>query len=133
MKKTTLALAAAAMLATVPAALTSPALAQGHAHGQSEKGPNGGMMQDVAGVHAELVAAERTLTVHLYDEAGKPVPAAGYSGSVLAGTGQARQVVQLAPGTGNTLSGTAPAAVARNTQVTLQLKAPGGKTGQARF
>lgn len=124
---------AAALLLIAPAALMPAALAQGHAHGQAEKGPNGGTMQDVAGVHAELVAADRALTVHLYDEAGKPVPAAGYSGSVLAGSGQARQVVQLAPGNGNALSGAAATALPRGTQMTLQLKAPGGKTGQAKF
>lgn len=61
------------------------------------------------------------------------MPAAGYTGSVLAGAGQSRQVVQLAPGIGNTLSGTAPGAVARGTPIMLQLKSPGGKTGQARF
>lgn len=90
-------------------------------------------MQDVADIEAELVVADKTLTVHMYDEAGKPLPAAGYTGSVLVGAGQARQVVQLVPGTGNTLSGTASGTLARGTQVTLQIKSPGGKTGQARF
>ena len=130
-KKTILAFAAAVLLAAAPAALAPHALAQGHSH--ADKGPHGGPMQDVVGVHAELVAAERTLTVHLYDEDGKPVPAAGYSASALVGSGQARQVVQLAPANDNTLTGTAPAALARGTPVTVQLKAPGGKSGQAKF
>lgn len=121
-------IAAAAFLA-----LTTGAFAQGHSHGADRKGPHGGPMQDVADVEAELVIADKLLTVHVYDEAGKPVPASGYSGSALVGSGQGRQVVQLVPGDGNTLSGTAAAAVARAAQVTLQLKAPGGKTGQARF
>lgn len=85
------------------------------------------------GIEAELVMADRALTVHVYDEAGTPVPSAGYSGSALVGTGQARQVVQLAPGSGNTLSGTAGAAIPRGAQVTLQLKSPAGKSGQAKF
>ena len=120
-----------ALTAAVLLALSPAARAQGHAHG--DKGPHGGPMQDVVGVHAELLAAERTLTVHLYDEAGKPVPATGYSASALVGSGQARQVVQLAPADDNTLTGTAPAVVARGTPVTVQIKAPGGKTGQAKF
>ena len=122
-----LVLVAATLLAFAPAAY-----AQGHSHGD-KNGPHGGPIQDVIGIEAELVRAERTLTVHLYEEDGKPIPAAGYSGSALVGSGQARQVVQLAPGSGNTLTGTAGTAIARGTPVTLQLKAPGGRTGQAKF
>lgn len=114
-------------------ALASGAFAQGHSHGADRKGPHGGPLQDVVDVEAELVVADRVLTVHVYDEAGKPVPAASYSGSALVGSGQGRQVVQLAPGQDNTLSGTAASAVARGAPVTLHLKSPGGKTGQARF
>ncbi|MGE0372895.1 MAG: hypothetical protein AB7Q01_13505 [Gammaproteobacteria bacterium] len=112
-------------------ALGSAALAQGHSHG--EKGPKGGVMQDVAGVHAELVVAERTLTVYVYDEDGKPIPSAGFSGSALVGSGQTRQVVQLASGSDNALAGASSTAVPKGAPVTLQLKAPNGKTGQAKF
>ncbi len=123
--------AAAASLALGSAILAPAAFAQGHGHG--DRGPNGGAMQDVVGIHAELVMAERTLTFHLFDEANRPVPAAGYSGSVLVGAGGARQVVQLAPAAGNTLVGTAAAAPARGTAMTLQLRNPEGRSGQARF
>jgi hypothetical protein len=125
MKKVSL-LVAALLLALAPAAF-----AQGHAHG--DKGPHGGPMQDVVGVHAELLVADRTLMVHVYDEAGKPVPASGFSGSALVGSGQTRQVIQLTSGSDNILSGTASAAVSKGTPVTLQLKAPNGKTGQVKF
>ena len=57
------------LIAAMLLALAPGAFAQGHAHG--DKGPNGGPMQDVAGVHAELMMANRTLTIHVYDEAGK--------------------------------------------------------------
>lgn len=90
-------------------------------------------MQDVVGVEAELLTAERTLTVHLYDEAGKPVSSTGYTASALVGSGQSRQVVQLAPGAENTLSGTAASPVAHGTSITLQIKNPSGRSGQARF
>jgi len=112
-------------------ALALPAFAQGHGHG--DKGPKGGPMQDVAGVHAELMVADRTLTVYVYDEDSKPIPASGFSGSALVGSGQARQVIQLTAGSDNALSGTASAAVPKGAPVTLQLKAPNGKTGQAKF
>ena len=90
-------------------------------------------MQDVAGMHAELMVADRTLTIYVYDEAGKTVPTIGFSGSILVGAGQARQVVQLTPGAGNTLVGTAAASVPRGSQMTLQLKTSAGKSGQAKF
>ncbi len=112
--------------------LAPAAFAQGHAH-SDKKGPHGGLLQDVIGVEAELVTAERTLTLHVYDEAGKPVSVAGYSGSALVGTGAARQVVQLTPGSDNTMTGAAPAAIARGTSVTVQLKGSNGKSGQAKF
>ena len=115
-----------ALLAMAPAAL-----AQGHSHG--DRGPNGGAMQDIIGIHAELVMADRTLTVHLFEEGNRPVPAAGYTGSVLVASGQTRQVVQLTPGTDNTLVGTAPAAPPRGATMTLQLRNSAGRSGQARF
>lgn len=125
MRRTLLAAIAAVSLST------STMAQQGHSHG--DQGPHGGKMQDVVGVHAELLISERTLTVHLYDEAGKPVPSSGYTVSALVGSGQSRQVVQLAPGAENTLSGTAASPVARGTSITLQIKNPGGRSGQARF
>ncbi|WP_206667509.1 hypothetical protein [Muricoccus nepalensis] len=125
MRRTILAAIAAASLSTGAMAQ------QSHSHG--DQGPHGGKMQDVVGVHAELLTAERTLTIHLYDEAGKPVAASGYTASALVGSGQSRQVVQLAPGAENTLSGTAAAPVARGTSITLQIKNPAGRSGQARF
>jgi len=119
------------LAALAAASLSTGALAQSHGH--SDQGAHGGRMQDVVGVHAELLVSDRTLTVHLYDEAGKPVPSAGYTVSALVGSGQARQVVQLAPGAENTLAGTAPTAPARGASVTLQVKNPAGRSGQARY
>lgn len=111
--------------------LSSATFAQSHNHG--DKVPQGGPMEDVAGVHAELIVTDRMLTVYICDEAGKPVPAAGFSGSALVGSNQTRQVVQLASGADNALSGTASATLPKGTPVTLQLKASNGKTGQAKF
>ena len=107
-----------------------PALAQ-HAHG-AQKGPNGGPMEDVAGVHAELVVSGETLTFHVVDEAGKPVDTAGFTGSAMLVSDADRKTVQLAAG-GQTLAGKAPAAIAKGTAVTLLIKTPAGKSGQAKF
>ncbi|PZR12927.1 MAG: hypothetical protein DI532_12210 [Azospirillum brasilense] len=120
------------LAAVAAASLSTVALAQ-QPHGHSDQGPHGGKMADVVGVHAELLTSERTLTVHLYDEAGKPVPSAGYTASALIGSGQSRQVIQLAPGAENTLTGTAASPVARGTSVTLQIRNPAGRSGQGRF
>ncbi|MBU8541821.1 hypothetical protein [Falsiroseomonas tokyonensis] len=117
------------LAAVATLALGSAAMAQGHA----DRGPHGAPMQDIVGIHAELMLAERTVTVHLYDESGSPVPAAGYTGSALVGSGQGRQVVQLAPTTENTMAGTAQAALPRGAALTLQIRNPAGRSGQARF
>ena len=119
-------LTAAALLFLAPAAFAQ------HSHGD-KKGPHGGAIQDAVGIEAELVIADRTVTVHVYEESGKPVPAAGYSAFALVGTGQARQVVQLTASADNMLTGTAAAAIPRGAPVTLQVKAPGGWSGQAKF
>lgn len=110
-------------------AFASPALAQ-HAHG--EKGPNGGPMEDVAGVHAELVTSGTTITLNIFDEATKPLSTAGYSASALVVAGAERETVALAPA-GNSLKGEAKKAVAKNATVSVTLKTAAGKSGQVRF
>lgn len=107
-----------------------PALAQ-HAHG-AQKGPNGGPMEDVAGVHAELVVSGETLTFHVVDEAGKPVDTAGFTGSAMLASGADRKTIQLTAG-GQTLAGKAPSTIVKGTAVTLLIKTPAGKSGQAKF
>lgn len=107
------------------------AIAQ-HSHGNM-KGPNGGPMQDVAGVHAELVVAGNAVTVNLFDEGNKPVSAKGFSGSVLLVSGGTRETVQLAVSGDSALKGEAKNPVAAGTQVTLVLKNAAGKSGQVKF
>lgn len=103
-----------------------------HSHGNM-KGPNGGPMQDVVGVHAELVLSGNTVTINLLDEANKPVPAKGFSGSVLVVSGGARETVQLAVASDSSLKGDAKATVPIGAQVTLVLKNAAGKSGQVKF
>ncbi|MGE5778757.1 MAG: hypothetical protein ACM30D_05540, partial [Hyphomicrobiales bacterium] len=65
-----------ALLATV--SLSGLAAAQ-HTHGA--KGPNGGQMEDVAGVHAELVTSGNTITINVFDESNKPIGTKGFIAS----------------------------------------------------
>lgn len=103
-----------------------------HSHG-SMKGPNGGPMQDVAGVHAELVLAGNVVTINIVDESNKPTSAKGFTGSVLIVSGANRETVQLAPSGDNALKGEAKNPVAAGATVTLVLKNAAGKSGQAKF
>lgn len=103
-----------------------------HSHG-STKGPNGGLVQDVAGVHAELVVSGSVVTVNLLDESNKPTSAKGFSGSVLVVSGSARETVQLALAGDTSLKGTAKADLASGAQMTLVLRSPSGRSGQVKF
>lgn len=103
-----------------------------HSHG-SMKGPNGGPMQDVVGVHAELVLAGNVVTINILDESNKPASAKGFSGSALIVSGGNRETVQLTPSGDNALKGEAKNPVAAGATVTLVLKNAAGKSGQVKF
>lgn len=103
-----------------------------HSHG-NQKGPNGGLMQDVAGVHAELLVSGNNITINVLDESNKPTSAKGFSGSVLIVSGGARETVQLAVAGDSSLKGEAKAAVPASAAVTLVLKNAAGKSGQVKF
>jgi hypothetical protein len=103
-----------------------------HSHG-TMKGPNGGPVQDVAGIHAELVLSGNTVTIHILDEKNKPAAAAGISGSVLIVAGGKRETMQLAPSGDSALKGEAKAAIPSGAVVTLVIKTAAGKSGQTKF
>lgn len=111
-------------------AFASPAMAQ-HSHGA--KGPNGGTMEDVAGVHAELIADGTNVKFNILDEDNKPVATKQFSGTVLIVSGSERETVTLAPSGDSALQGQAKKAVPAKAAITLMLKTDKGKSGQARF
>lgn len=111
-------------------AFASPAMAQ-HAHGS--KGPNGGAMEDVAGVHAELIADGASVKFNILDEDNKPVATKQFTGTVLIVSGSDRETVTLAPAGDSALQGQAKKAVPAKAAITLMLKTDKGKSGQARF
>ena len=107
-------------------------------HAFAEKGPNGGQMEDVAGVDAELLVSGNTLTLNVFtDDSCKktcePIPTKSYTGSVLIVSGADRETLTLAPSGENSLKGDAKKPIAPGAAITLTLKTAAGKTGQARF
>jgi hypothetical protein len=109
--------------------LSGPAAAQ-HVHGA--KGPNGGQMEDVAGIHAELMTAGNTITINVFDEGNKPIATKGFIASALVSRGPERETVALVPSGEATLTGEAKKLVA-GAAITVTLKTAAGKSGQARF
>ena len=84
------------LIAIAAVLLWSGIAAAQHSHG-SMKGPNGGPMQDIVGVHAELMISGNVVTINVLDESNKPTSAKGFSGTVLIGSGGNRETVQLQP------------------------------------
>ncbi len=109
--------------------ISAAAFAQ-HKHGA--KGPNGGPMEDVAGVHAEMVSAGNSITFNVFDEGNKPIKTVGFSGSALVTTGGERETVQLTT-IGEALKGDVKKPMAKCSSVTLLIKTDKNKSGQARF
>ena len=118
------------LAAALSLALLGSASAQ-HKHG-AHKGPNGGPVEDVAGVHAEFVSSGTTVTFNILDENNKPLSAKGMTGSVLIANGSDKETVKLSEAD-NALKGDTKKAVAPKSNVTLMLKTPAGKSWQARF
>jgi nitrogen fixation protein FixH len=112
-------------------AFAASAVAQ-HSHGP-QKGPNGGPMEDVAGVHAELVAAGNTITINIFDEGNKPIATPGFTASALIVRGSERETLTLAPSGENALKADSKKPIGPGTAVTVTLKTATGKSGQTRF
>jgi hypothetical protein len=112
--------------------VAAPALAQQHSHG-AHKGPNGGVVQDIADVHAELVRSGSTVTVNILDESNKPISSKGFSGSALIVAGADRETVTLTPSGDSALKGEAKKPIAPNAAVTIVIRTASGKSGQAKY
>ena len=107
-----------------------------HTHSHANmKGPNGGPMQDVAGVHAELVVSDNTIMIYAFNDEGRSrLSTKGYSR--LAGAdrfGIRRETVALVPIGETALRGEAKARIAPTASLTLVLRTAGGKSGQVKF
>ena len=99
-----------------------------------EKGPNGGLMLDVAGIDAELLTSGNIVTINVFEAyKPKPVSTKGYAAAVLIVSGSHREPVTLTPSGENSLKGEAKTAIAADATITLTIKTEAGKSGQVRF
>jgi hypothetical protein len=109
--------------------MAAPALAE-----EYEKGPNGGLMLDVAGIDAELLTSGNAVTINIFEAYNpKPVSTKGYTAAVLIVSGTNRELVTLMPSGENSLKGEARAAIVPNATITLTIKTADGKSGQVKF
>jgi hypothetical protein len=99
-----------------------------------EKGPNGGLMLDVAGIDAELLTSGTTVTINVFKAfSPTPVSTKGYSAAVLIISGAGRETVTLAPSGENSLKGDAKSSIGSGTTITLTIKTSEGKSGQVKY
>jgi hypothetical protein len=109
--------------------MASPAFAE-----EYEKGPNGGLMLDVAGIDAELMTSGNTVTINVFEAYNpKPVSTKGYTAAVLIVSGSSRETLPLAPQGDNSLKGDAKSPIAPGATITLTIKNAEGKSGQVKF
>src|SRR5258708_28064727 len=98
--------------------IASPAVAE-----EYEKGPNGGLMLDVAGIDAELLTSGSAVTINVFEAfKPKPVSTKGYTGAVLVTGGAGRETVALAPQGENSLKGEAKNPIPAGATITLTIK-----------
>lgn len=105
--------------------------AHDHSHGEAEKGKHGGIVQDVAGVEAELVVTPGTVAVYLSDHGAAPVSPEGVMGSILLTHGATRMGTIALKSAGDRLEGKGE--VLPGADIVLSLRTKDGKTGQAKF
>ncbi len=112
-------------------AFATPTVAQ-HAH-ETQKGPNGGQMEDVAGVHAELLISGNRITINVFDEASKPVSTKGFTASALVAIGSDRETLTLLTSGENALTGEVKNPIVKGATLSITLKTAAGRSGQVRF
>jgi hypothetical protein len=113
----------------VALAAASPAFAE-----EYEKGPNGGLMLDVAGIDVELQTSGNTVTINVFEAfKPKPVSTKGYTAAVLIVSGADRETLTLTQSGENSLKGEAKKPIPPDATITLTIKTAEGKSGQVKF
>jgi hypothetical protein len=89
-------------------------------------------MQPALAWLAEITLGKRTKRG---DQPRKPTcpPVNGYKGGAILAIGGKSERIDLAPATGNKLTGTSTVAIPPNAKGVIRLKGPDGKTSQAKF
>lgn len=114
---------------TIVASLMALATTKSH----EAKGPNGGAMEGVAGVHAELVISGGTIGFNIFDENRTPKNTDGFTGLVLILTGFKREIVKLLPAGESAVMGKLKKPIVLDSSITLMLKTRNGRTSQVSF
>ena len=113
----------------VALAAASPAFAE-----EYEKGPNGGLMLDVAGIDVELQTSGNTVTINVFEAfKPKPVSTKGYTAAALIVSGANRETLTLTQSGENSLKGEAKKPIPPDATITLTIKTAEGKSGQVKF
>lgn len=106
------------------------ALSLGTAVNAADK--HGGQEVQAGKYHVELVVKDRDISVHIRDDADKPLDAKSIKASANVLSGKEKATVELMPA-GEALRGQAPFAVAKDAKVIVTFAVGGGKKEQARF
>lgn len=93
---------------------------------------HGGHEVEVGKYHVELVVKERDITVHVRDQADKPIDSKTVKATANVLSGKDKATVELAPA-GQALKGQAPFAIAKDAKVIVSFAVGAGKKEQARF
>lgn len=93
---------------------------------------HGGHEVQAGKYHVELVVQDRDITVHVRDDADKPIDAKNVKASANVLSGKDKANVELTPA-GEALKGQAPFAVAKDAKVIVTFAVGSGKKEQARF
>lgn len=94
---------------------------------------HGGVVAEAGKFHLELVAKDKTVTLHVYDHDDKPVDAANAKAQANVFSGKDKGVVALMPATGNMLKGEAAFTIRPDAKVVVSFTPAQGKAEQARF
>ena len=99
----------------------------------SEKGPNGGPMVEVKGLHLELVTKEMDVAVVLSDASHAPLASTGATGRLVILEGSSQKTVTLAPAQPDRLTAKLEKPLAKGTRVVVSAKLASGLDLLARF
>lgn len=105
---------------------------EAHEHAEGDKGPHGGVIQDMAGFEAELVTDDGMIMLFLHDHlTDKPMDTTGMQANVLFTQGSTRKGTAVLKPAGDRLQ--AQSAIPQGADAVVSLRTKDGKTTQARF
>jgi len=119
------------LMATAILVYSSALLAKDKDHHPDPR--HGGVVAEAGAFHLELVAKEKTLTLHVYGHDDKPVDAAKAKAQANVFSEKDKGTVALAPAGGNVMKGETAFALRSDSKIVLSFTPPQGKTEQVRF